>query len=82
MVLNSKQIYLNVFNTTKDFVSQESLGYVFDRFYRTDSSRNSEKGGHGIGLSVAKAIVEAHNGKIKAFSEDGYSFNIEVIFNQ
>lgn len=82
LIKNSKQIYLNVFNTTKDFVSQESLGYVFDRFYRTDSSRNSEKGGHGIGLSVAKAIVEAHNGRIKAYTNDGQSFNIEVIFNQ
>ncbi len=82
LVKNNKQIQLNVFNTTKDYMSPENLNYVFDRFYRTDNSRNSEKGGHGIGLSVAKAIVEAHNGRIKAYSEDGYSFNIEVIFNQ
>ena len=82
LIKNSKQIQLNVFNTTKDFVSSESLVYVFDRFYRADTSRNSENGGHGIGLSVAKAIVEAHNGKIKAYTNDGYSFNIDVIFNQ
>ncbi len=82
LVKNNKQIQLNVFNTTKDYVSQESLRYVFDRFYRADSSRNSGKGGHGIGLSVAKAIVEAHNGKIKAYTNDGQSFNIELIFNQ
>ena len=79
---NNKQIHLYVFNTTKDYVAPESLNCVFDRFYRADSSRNSENGGYGIGLSVAKAIVEAHNGKIKAFSENGYSFNVEVIFNQ
>lgn len=82
LIKNSKQIQLNVFNTTKDFVLQESLNYIFDRFYRAESSRNSEKGGHGIGLSVAKAIVEAHNGKIAAHTIDGYSFNITVIFNQ
>ncbi len=80
LVKKNKQIQLNVFNTTKDYVSQESLNYVFDRFYRADASRNSEKGGHGIGLSVAKAIVEAHNGKIKAYTNDGQSFNIEVVF--
>lgn len=79
---NNKQIQLNVFNTTKEYVSPESLNYVFDRFYRTDSSRNSEKGGFGIGLSVAKAIVEAHNGKIRAYTNDGCSFNVEVVFNQ
>lgn len=82
LIKNSKQIQLNVFNTTKDLVSSESLAYVFDRFYRADTSRNSENGGHGIGLSVAKAIVEAHNGKIKAYTNDGCSFNIDVIFNQ
>lgn len=82
LMKKNKQIQLSVFNTTKDYINQESLGYVFDRFYRADASRNSEKGGHGIGLSVAKAIVEAHNGKIKAFTENGQSFNIEVIFYQ
>ena len=79
---NNKEIQLHIFNTTKDYVVPESLNNVFDRFYRTDSSRNSEKGGHGIGLSVAKAIVEAHDGKIKAYTRDGYSFNVEVIFNK
>lgn len=81
LIKNNKQIHLKVSNTTKDFVNEESLKYVFDRFYRADNSRNSETGGHGIGLSVAKAIVEAHNGKIKAYTEDGKSFNIEVVFN-
>ena len=42
------------------------MKYLFDRFYRTDKSRNSQTGGYGIGLSVAKAIVEAHKGTVKA----------------
>lgn len=51
---------------------------LFERFYRHDSSRNSEKGGHGIGLAAAKAIVDAHKGKISAESPDGKSFRLTV----
>jgi signal transduction histidine kinase len=43
-----------------------------------DSSRNSQTGGHGIGLSLAKAIVTAHNGKITADTPDGQLFRITV----
>lgn len=49
-------------------VSTEDLPYIFDRFYRTDASRNSKKGGSGIGLSIVKKIIEAHGGTIWAFS--------------
>lgn len=80
LVKNNKQTQICVSNKTKDFIKVESLNCVFDRFYRADTSRNSENGGHGIGLSVAKAIVEAHNGKIRAYATDGWDFNIEVIF--
>ena len=41
------------------------LSHLFERFYRTDPSRSARTGGYGIGLSVAKAIVQAHNGKIQ-----------------
>lgn len=44
---------------------------LFDRFYRIDSSRNSKKGGFGIGLAIASSIVTNHNGTIKADSLDG-----------
>lgn len=43
---------------------------LFERFYRSDASRSSKTGGSGIGLSVAKAIVTSHGGKISAFSPD------------
>lgn len=75
-----RTVSLSAFNTTDTFINPEQLKYVFDRFYRTDSSRNSETGGHGIGLSVAKAIVTAHGGQITASSPDGHSFRITAEF--
>ena len=47
------------------------LPYIFDRFYRTDVSRNSSKGGSGIGLSIVKKILEDHGGKVWATSRLG-----------
>ena len=76
---NGKQIRLSVQNKTTSEISKENLELLFDRFYRMDSSRNSETGGHGIGLSMAKAIAEAHGGKISASSTDGSSLKIEVV---
>jgi signal transduction histidine kinase len=54
------------------------LDQLFQRFYRTDPSRNSQTGGHGIGLSIAKAIVSAHRGKIEATSPDGVELKISA----
>ena len=73
-----RNIYINVSNTA-DFISREHLAHLFDRFYRVDASRNSQTGGHGIGLSIAKAIVSAHKGRITAASPDGKSLTIQVI---
>ncbi|HCE34155.1 MAG TPA: hypothetical protein DEQ88_02115 [Clostridiales bacterium] len=69
---------LTVSNTT-DGVPKGNLDVLFERFYRLDSSRNSGTGGHGIGLSVAKAIVKLHKGKISAFSPDGKTIIFTVI---
>lgn len=72
-----KNAMLSVYNTTKE-MKKENLSHLFDRFYRTDESRNSQTGGYGIGLSIAKAVVTAHKGKIQASSEDGRSLLITV----
>lgn len=71
-------IQLSIVNTTTLAIREAELALLFDRFYRTDTSRDSQTGGYGIGLSVAKAIVEAHNGKIQAKSEDPHSLQILV----
>jgi len=75
-----KNAVISLENTTAFKVDSEQLNHVFDRFYRTDSSRNSETGGHGIGLSIAKAIVNANGGKIQASSKDENSFLIQASF--
>lgn len=72
-----KNTMLSVYNTTKE-MKKENLDHLFDRFYRTDESRNSQTGGYGIGLSIAKAVTMAHKGKIQATSEDGKSLLITV----
>ena len=52
-------------------IASKDLAYIFDRFYRTDVSRNSSKGGSGIGLSIVKKIMEDHGGKVWATSREG-----------
>ena len=50
-------------------VSPEHLPRLFDRFYRADAARDRQHGGAGIGLSIAKALIEAHDGQIEAHSD-------------
>ncbi|MBE5828764.1 MAG: HAMP domain-containing histidine kinase [Butyrivibrio sp.] len=52
-------------------IAQKDIPNIFDRFYRTDSSRNSKQGGSGIGLSIVKKIIEDHGGYIWATSHEG-----------
>ena len=73
-----KKIFLEVYNDADD-LPQGKLDVLFERFYRLDSSRNSGTGGSGIGLSVAKAIVQAHKGKITAENKNGRGLTITVI---
>ena len=74
-----RNILLTVTNTTEYPVDEEKLSHLFDRFYRSDQSRNSQTGGYGLGLSIARSIVLAHKGKIRAEkSPDGRSLSIVV----
>ncbi len=67
---HKKGILITVSNECENIDSEE-LPKLFDRFYRADKSRNSEKGGFGLGLSIARGICENHKGYIKADTEDG-----------
>jgi len=59
-------------------IPKESLPYIFERFYRVDSSRNRDSGGSGIGLTIVKQFVEAHDGRVEVESElnKGTTFTI------
>ncbi|MBR4442459.1 MAG: GHKL domain-containing protein, partial [Clostridia bacterium] len=76
-----RSVRLAVSNTAED-IDPASLDRLFDRFYRADASRSSQTGGYGIGLSIARAIVAAHRGKIAAASPDGRSLTITASMPQ
>lgn len=59
-------------------IGLSELPHIFERFYRTDSSRNSKQGGSGIGLAIVKKIIEDHKGKIWAESVEGEGTTMHV----
>ena len=63
-------------------IAARDLPYIFDRFYRTDSSRNSSKGGSGIGLSIVKKIIEDHGGRIWATSKEGIGTEMHFVLRK
>ena len=71
---------LAVYNTVEQ-IRPGRHDELFERFYRADESRASKTGGHGIGLSVVKAVAAAHKAKVSAVSADGRSISFTVIFS-
>lgn len=73
-----KLLKLSVENVSAVPLPEGDLNRLFERFYRTDPSRNSLTGGHGIGLSIASAIAAAHNGQLQASQPAQGSLQITV----
>ncbi|MCL1792423.1 MAG: HAMP domain-containing histidine kinase [Oscillospiraceae bacterium] len=65
-----KKAYISVYNTGTG-IPAEDIPFVFDRFYKSDRSRGIDKSGAGLGLFIARTIIEAHREKIKVNSEYG-----------
>ena len=63
-------------------IAKKELPHIFERCYRTDASRNSSKGGSGLGLSIAKKIIEEHGGKIWANSVEGEGTTISFVLRK
>jgi two-component system sensor histidine kinase CiaH len=71
------KVYLSV-NNTGEPIPKEKILHLFERFYRVDESRARIKDGYGLGLAIAKTIVEYHNGKImvKSTESEGTTFTV------
>lgn len=67
---NKNQLEITITNEGQT-IPPEKLEVIFDKFYRLDSARSSNSGGAGLGLAIAKEIIEAHHGEISAMSDKG-----------
>jgi len=63
-------------------IPKEDIKHIFERFYRSDLSRNRGTGGTGIGLTITKGLVEAHNGSVRIASEEGKGTIVVVEFEK
>ena len=68
-----RHITLSVSNDSEE-LSEEQISHLFDRFYTLDKSRNAEKSGNGLGLSIAKMISQTHGGDISASYSNGRTY--------
>ena len=79
---DKSEIKLEIINKG-DPISPSECEKIFERFYRNDKSHNRQSGRYGLGLAIAKNIVNAHNGSIKAYSKDGYTtFEVKFKINE
>jgi signal transduction histidine kinase len=81
IVLAAKQVKNQVEISIQDSgpgTTAEDVNRIFDRFYRTDPSRQREDGGSGLGLAIAKSIVQAHGGQLLAESEAGNGLKVII----
>lgn len=80
LLINERNKAKLIIRNTGEGIEKEHLEKIFERFYRVDDSRDRGTGGYGLGLSIAKAIVEEHKGKIHAESiiNNETSFIIEL----
>ncbi len=70
--LTNKHINIKISNSCNKNLSTKELNKIFDKFYRGDTSRNTETGGSGLGLAITKQIINLHNGTIRATSNQNY----------
>ena len=80
LVTNNKEIILKVKNEGSR-IAKEDEEKIFERFYRKDESRNRNNNRYGLGLSIAKNIVEKHKGIISATTKDNYTI-FKIVWNQ
>ena len=81
IILSAKRINDKVEFSIQDSgpgLPPEEVGRIFERFYRTDPSRQRQDGGSGLGLAIAKSIVQAHGGQITAESEPGKGLRVII----
>jgi signal transduction histidine kinase len=79
LFVEGQQLWIAVKDTGVG-IRQEDYQRIFERFYRADQSRSRQMGGYGLGLSIAKWIVDTHKGSIKVTSEigKGSTFTIRI----
>lgn len=78
LVKIGKKIRVTINNKAENLIKNNNYDILFERFYRSDLSRNSETGGYGIGLALAKSIIQLHKGQInaKSIGDDTLEFTI------
>lgn len=63
-------------------IDEKDLPHIFERFYRSDASRNTKLGGSGIGLSIVKKVIEIHEGSVVAMSKLGVGTDISIVLKK